>query len=220
MALSHKYLGTKYQGTWYHIPITKYEVQSTLNGTYADTAVPSAPSVTTQATGFSNRTSIYAVTALEAAETATTYTNGVDAISETQSVVIPVTNNVLYAANTDLASNEGIAINLNGLSKTFRQGQTYSGSTVTTVSDLVSYINGDTAWGSGLTVTATNAGWYRSNQLVNFTTGAGSAGTLSVTGSSTKLWYKLGSTTASILLNDITIYLINLKQIIDLFFNH
>ena len=30
--------------------ITKYEVQSTLNGAYADTAVPSAPTVTTQAT--------------------------------------------------------------------------------------------------------------------------------------------------------------------------
>ncbi|MBU93364.1 MAG: hypothetical protein CL723_02090, partial [Chloroflexi bacterium] len=92
---------------------------------------------------------------------------------------------------------EGVAISASSLSKTFIKGHTYDGSTVTTVSDLVSYINGDTSWGSGLTVTATNAGWYRSNQLVNYTTGTGSAATASVTGSSTKLWYKLGSTTAS-----------------------
>jgi len=193
-------VSTTYGQYVYVDAITKYEVQSTLNGTYADTAVPSAPSVTTQATGFSNRTSIYAVTALEAAETATTYTNGEDAISETQSVVIPVTNNVLYAANTDLASNEGIAINLNNLSKTFRQGQTYNGSTVTTVADLVSYINGDTSWGSDITVTATNTGFMRSNQTVNFTQAVtGNPGQVSVTNSSATLWFKLGSTSISVL---------------------
>jgi hypothetical protein len=178
--------------------VTKYEVQSTLNGAYADTAVPTAPSVTTQATAYTNRTSIYAVAALEAAETATTYTNGVDAISETQSVVIPVTNNVLYAANTDLGTNEGFAINLNGLSKTFRQGQTYNGSTVTTVADLVAYVNGDTSWGSDITVTATNTGFMRSNQTVNFTRAVtGNPGQVSVTGSNSKLWFKLGSTSIS-----------------------
>jgi hypothetical protein len=178
--------------------VTKYEVQSTLNGAYTDTAVPTAPSVTTQATAFTNRTSIYAVAALEAAETATTYTNGADAISETQTVVIPVTNNVLYAAKTDLASNEGFAINLNGLSKTFRQGQTYNGSTVTTVADLVAYVNGDTSWGSDITVTATNTGFMRSNQTVNFTRAVtGNPGQVSVTGSNSKLWFKLGSTSIS-----------------------
>jgi len=178
--------------------ITKYEVQSTLGGTYTDTAVPSAPSVTTQATGFSNRTSIYAVAALEAAETATTYTNGEDAISETQVVAIPVTNNVLYAAKTDLATNEGFAINLNGLSKTFRQGQTYNGSTVTTVADLVSYVNGDTSWGSDISITATNTGFMRSNQTVNFTRAVtGNPGQVSVTGSNAQLWFKLGSTSIS-----------------------
>ena len=98
---------------------------------------------------------------------------------------------------TALASGEGVAINVSSLSKTFKQGDTYSGSTVNTVAQLVDYINGDTSWGSGLTVTAENNGWMRSNQTVNFTTGAGSAGTVSVTGSSSKLWYKLGSTTVS-----------------------
>ena len=81
--------------------ITKYEVQSTLNGLYTDTAVPSAPSVTTQATAFSNRTSLYAVAAIEAAETTTTTTGST--VRETQVVTIPVTNNVLGAAETALA---------------------------------------------------------------------------------------------------------------------
>ena len=175
--------------------ITTYEVQSTLNGTYTDTAVPSAPTVTSKSEAHTNRTSLYAVAAIEAIETTTTTTG--TTVRETQVVTIPITNNVTGAAETVLATGEGVAISVSSLSKTFIKGHTYSGSTVTTVSDLVSYINGDTAWGSGLTVTATNAGWFRSNQLVNFTTGAGSAGTLSVTGSSTKLWYKLGSTTAS-----------------------
>ena len=175
--------------------ISKYEVQSTLNGTYTDTAVPSAPTVTSKSEAHTNRTSLYAVAAIEAAETTTTTTGST--VRETQVVTIPVTNNVLGAAETALASGEGVAINVSSLSKTFKQGDTYSGSTVNTVAQLVDYINGDTSWGSGLTVTAENNGWMRSNQTVNFTTGAGSAGTVSVTGSSSKLWYKLGSTTVS-----------------------
>jgi len=175
--------------------ISKYEVQSTLNGTYTDTAVPSAPTVTSKSEAHTNRTSLYAVAAIEAAETTTTTTGST--VRETQVVTIPVTNNVLGAANTTLGTGEGVAISVSSLSKTFIQGHTYSGSTVNTVAQLVDYINGDTTWGTGLTVTAENKGWMRSNQTVNFTTGAGSAGTVSVTGSSTKLWYKLGTTTTS-----------------------
>jgi len=194
-------VSTTYGQYVYVDAITKYEVQSTLNGTYTDTAVPSAPSVTTQATGFSNRTSIYAVTALEAAETATTYTNGSGAVSETQVVTMPVTNNVLGAAETNLSSLEGVAINVSSLSKTFKQGDTYSGSTVSTVAGLIDYINGDTSWGSGLTVTAGSGGWMRSNQTVSFTRGDGIVGSTSLITSGNSdgndLWYKLGSTYAS-----------------------
>jgi len=184
-------VSTTYGQYVYVDAITKYEVQSTLNGTYTDTAVPSAPSVTTQATGYSNRTSIYAVTALEAVETTTTGST----VRETVTYVIPVTENVLSAANTTLATGEGIAISVSSLSKTFNKGDTYSGSTVTTVSDLISYINGDTSWGSDLTVTAASGGYYRSNQNVNFTeANSGNPAQVSVTASSSKLWYKLGST--------------------------
>jgi hypothetical protein len=171
--------------------VTKYEVQSTLNGLYTDTAVPSAPSVTTQATAFSNRTSIYAVAALEAAETTTTGST----VRETYSFAIPVTDNILNAPNTALIANEGITINVSSLSKTFVKGDTNAGSTVSTVSDLISYVNGDTSWGSDLTITAVSGGYYRSNQTVNFTEAlTGNPAQVSVTGSSSKLWYKLGST--------------------------
>jgi len=181
--------------------ISKYEKQTELNGTYADTAVPSAPSVTDRSSAWTNRTSLYAVTALEAAETATTYTNGSGVVSETQVVTIPVTNNVLGAAQTTLAAGEGVAINVSSLSKTFKQGDTYSGSTVSTVAQLIDYIHGDTSWGSGLTVTAGSGGWYRSNQTVSFTRGDGAVGSTSlITGGNSggnDLWYKLGSTYAS-----------------------
>ena len=50
--------------------IDKYEVQGSANGVYTDTAVPSAPSVTTEATANSNKTSIYAVVAKQGAEVA------------------------------------------------------------------------------------------------------------------------------------------------------
>ncbi|MDC0878996.1 hypothetical protein OAP70_00500, partial [Flavobacteriaceae bacterium] len=171
--------------------VTKYEVQSTLNGLYTDTAVPSAPSVTTQATAFSNRTSIYAVAALEAAETTTTGST----VRETYSFAIPVIDNVLNAPETALIANEGITINVSSLSKTFVKGDTNAGSTVSTVSDLISYINGDTSWGSDLTITAVSGGYYRSNQTVNFTEAlTGNPAQVSVTSSSSKLWYKLGST--------------------------
>jgi len=145
--------------------ISKYEIQEELNGAYADTAVPSAPSVTDQDSAWTNRTSLYAVTALEAQETTTTGTT----IRETYTFAIPVIDNVLNAPETALIADEGIAINVSSLSKTFKKGDTYNGSTVTTVSDLISYIDGDTSWGSDLTVSASSGSYYRSNQTVNFT---------------------------------------------------
>jgi len=177
--------------------IDKYEVQGSANGVYTDTAVPSAPSVTTEATANSNKTSIYAVVAKQGAEVAadTGY-----ARSETLSQTFPVTNNSANQRDTQLSTNEGFAINVAGLSKSFMVGDSYSsaanGSTVQTVADLVAYINADTSW-SGLDISITasdNSGYLRSMQEVQFYDGAGAAKTISTGGS---LWYKLGSTTAS-----------------------
>ena len=172
--------------------IDKYEVQSTLNGAYTDTAVPSAPSVTTEATANSNSTSIYAIVAKQAAESSTSGST----VRETQTVVFPRINNGALAASTALGTAEGITIVVNGLSKTFKNGDTNGGSTVSTVADLVAYVNGDTSFGSDITITASENGYYRSLQTVNYTQGNGTAGATSLyTGRSNnnRLWYKLGS---------------------------
>ena len=172
--------------------IDKYEVQSTLNGAYTDTAVPTAPSVTTEATANSNKTSIYAIVAKQSAETTTSGST----VRETQTVVFPRTNNGALAASTALGTAEGITIVVNGLSKTFKNGDTNNGSTVSTVADLVAYVNGDTSFGSDITITASENGYYRSLQTVNYTQGNGTAGATSLyTGRSNndRLWYKLGS---------------------------
>jgi hypothetical protein len=169
--------------------IDKYEVQSTLNGAYTDTAVPSAPAVTTEATANSNSTSIYAIVAKQAAETTTTGST----VREAQTVVFPITSNSIQAPNTVLGSGHGININAAGLSKMWKAGDTNAGSTVSTVAELVSYIDGDTSWGSELTISASNEGYLKSNQTVNYTYGNGSAGSISLTGSAGNLWYNLGS---------------------------
>jgi hypothetical protein len=175
--------------------LDKYEVQSALNGAYTDTAVPTAPSVTTEATANSNSTSVYAIVAKQAAETSTSGST----IRETQTVVFPVTNNSIGVMESTLGGStttavEGIVINAAGLSKSFIQGTGAGGSTV---ASLIEYVNGDTSWGSELTITAENAGFLRSNQLVNYTYGDGSAGSISDAEGAGNLWYNLGSTTVS-----------------------
>ena len=78
-------------------------------------------------------------------------------------------------------------------------GDTYSGSangsTVATVADMVAYINADTTWDSAsIEVTASNAGYMRSLQTIEYTDDQGAALTVSANGN---IWYKLGTTTAS-----------------------
>ena len=176
--------------------LDKYEVQSTLNGLYTDTAVPSAPSVTTEATANSNSTSVYAIVAKQAAETAAS-TGATRNVTLTQT--FPITHNALNAANTQLTTNEGFAINVAGLSKSFMIGDTYSGaangSTVQTVADMIAFINADTTFDSAsIDITVSNNGFLRSLQEIQYTDDAGAALTVSASGN---IWYKLGSTTAS-----------------------
>ncbi|MDA9084508.1 hypothetical protein N9K10_03175, partial [Flavobacteriaceae bacterium] len=176
--------------------IDKYEVQASLNGVYTDTAVPAAPSVTTEATANSNKTSIYAIVAKQGAESAAS--TGASR-SETLTQTFPVTNNAIFQTGTALSANEGFAITLAGLSKSFMNGASYSGatngSTVTTVNDLIGLINADTSWsGTGVSVTASAAGYLRSLQEVVYTDDLGAAQAVSKAGN---IWFKLGSTSVS-----------------------
>jgi hypothetical protein len=173
--------------------IDKYEVQSALNGVYTDTAVPAAPSVTTEATANSNKTSIYAIVAKQGAESTTTGTE----VRETQTVVFPRTTNSLLVPQTQLITAEGLAFEIGGLSKTFKKGDLHNGSAVATVAELVAYVNGTTAFGSDITITASEAGYHMSQQSLSYTYGDGSAGSISLAGSAGNIWYNLGSTAVS-----------------------
>jgi hypothetical protein len=102
--------------------IDKYEVQGSANGVYTDTAVPTAPSVTTEATANSSKTSIYAVVAKQGAEVAAS--TGATRV-ETQTMAFPVTWSALGAGQTNLQTKEAFAINVAGLSKSFTQGDTW-----------------------------------------------------------------------------------------------
>jgi len=151
--------------------------------------------VTTEATANSNSTSIYAIAAVQAAESTTTGA----ARSETLTQTFPITNNAIYAANTQLTTNEGFAINVAGLSKSFMIGDVYgsaaNGSTVQTVADMIAFINADTSWSAtGVSITVSNDGFMRSLQELVYTDDLGAAQAVSANGN---IWYKLGSTTAS-----------------------
>ena len=86
----------------------------------------------------------------------------------------PITHNALNAANTQLTTNEGFAINVAGLSKSFMIGDTYSGaangSTVQTVADMIAFINADTTFDSAsIDITVSNNGFLRSLQEIQYT---------------------------------------------------
>jgi len=174
--------------------ITKYEKQGSLNGTYSDTAVPSAPTVTNQTEAWTNRTSLYAVAALEAQETSAT----VPAVNEKMTYITSRGHNGANAAATALGAGAAIFINVNGVSQTFGTNQSNGGTAYNTIAGLVSHIHGNTSFGSDITVTASEAGYKRSVQTINYTQGDGSAGSVSGrTGGTNTLWFKLGSTAVS-----------------------
>jgi len=111
-------------------------------------------------------------------------------VKERQTVVFPISNQGNGGASTVLTAGEGININVAGISVTWSQGDTNAGSTVTTLSDLVTYIDGATNWGSDLTITAANEGYERAVYRVNYSNADGSTGSTSTAG--TLFWY-LGS---------------------------
>jgi len=169
--------------------IDKLEVQTAIGGAYTDTAVPAAPTVTTEATANAAKATYYAVVAKQAAETSTSGST----VRETQTVVFPISNNAVQAPSSPVTG-DGIIINAAGLSKSFVTGASNNGSTVTSVAELVSYIDGDTSWGSELTISAENKGYLRSLQKINYNIGTGAAGSVSAAGD---LWFNLGSTVVS-----------------------
>jgi len=107
-------------------------------------------------------------------------------------------HNGANAKATDLGAGAAIFVNVNGVSKTFGTNQSNGGTAYTTIAGLISHLNGNTSFGSDITVTAGEGGFKRSVQTINYTQGDGSAGSVSArTGGTNTLWFKLGSTAVS-----------------------
>ena len=132
--------------------VTKLEIQSAYGGSYTDTTAsvtaPTAWDDTTAAANAVLRQSgtyagVYAYMFSRDASAAVTSTTGARA-NEYRTWVFDVGRNAGSYSDKNLATNEGLVVTYTGGSVTFKQGDTYNGSTVTTVDDLVAYMNADT----------------------------------------------------------------------------
>jgi hypothetical protein len=184
--------------------VTKLETQAAFGGTYtdvtADLTAPTAWDDTTAAGNADNFSGGY-----EGYYAYAFQQDGSDAVTSTSGARL--TENITYTfdtakaaasyADTALASNEGITIAYTGGNTTFKQGDTYNGSTVSTLDDLVAYINADTSLdGLGINLVADRAGYEKTLMTLNYTVSgdngaSNTTGTLSTVGN---IWYTVNTT--------------------------
>ena len=174
--------------------VTKLEIQSTYGGSYTDTTAsvtaPTAWDDTTAAANAVLRQSgtyagVYAYLFNRDASAAVTSTTGARS-NQYVTWAYDVGRNAASYSDKNLASNEGLTVTYTGGSVTFKQGDTYNGSTVNTVDQLVAYMNADTTLdGLGIDIQADRNAFERTLATVTFTQSTGSAqkaGTISGTG--------------------------------------
>ncbi len=164
--------------------VSKLEIQATYGGSYTDTtASMTAPTAWDDATAAANailRTSgtyagNYSYVFSRDASAAVTSTTGARS-SEVRTHVFDVGRSAGSYADVALASNEGIVIKYDGGTKTFKQGDTYNGSTVATIDQLVAYMNADTDLdGLGINVGASRAGFEQTLLTLTYTQSTGAA---------------------------------------------
>jgi hypothetical protein len=184
--------------------VTKLETQAAFGGTYtdvtADLTAPTAWDDTTAADNADNFSGGYQGYYAYAFSR-----DGSDAVTATSGARL--TENITYTfdtgkaaasyADTALATNEGITIAYTGGNTTFKQGDTYNGSTVATLDDLVAYINADTSLdGLGINLVADRAGYEKTLMTLNYTVSgdngaSNTTGTLSTVGD---IWYTVNTT--------------------------
>ena len=185
--------------------VTKLETQATFGGTYTDvTSSLTAPTAWDDTTAAGNADNFsggyegyYAYAFQRDGSAAVTSTTGARA-SEYRTYVFDVGRNTGGGTYDDkaLATNEGIVIAYVGGTKTFKQGDTYNGSTVTTVDQLVAYMNADTVLdAAGVDVISDRTGFEKTLVTLNFTQSAQSgnatvAGTIS-DGSAKQITYSV-----------------------------
>jgi hypothetical protein len=174
--------------------VTKLEIQSDYGGSYTDTTAsvtaPTAWDDTTAAANAVLRQSgtyagIYSYMFSRDASDAVTNTTGARA-AEYRTWAYDVGRNAGSYSDKALATNEGITVSFTGGTAVFKQGDTYNGSTVNTVDQLVAYMNADTNLDAiGIDIQADRAAFERTLATVTFTQSTGSAakpGTISGTG--------------------------------------
>jgi len=160
--------------------VTKLEIQSAYGGAYTDTtsSLPTAAFTrnASAATDLSSNYTGYLVYLWNVDANAGT-TTGARA-SEVRTHVFDVGRELGTYADKPLAENEGIVIKYDGGTKTFKQGDSYNGSTVTTVDQLVAYMNADTALDAvGIDITADRAAFEKTLLTLNYTQSTGAAAT-------------------------------------------
>jgi hypothetical protein len=173
--------------------VTKLETQATYGGTYTDVTsslvAPTAWDDTTAAGNADNFSGqyegYYAYAFIRDGSAAVTSTAGARA-NEVRTYAYNVGRNAASYSDKPLASGEGLTLSYTGGSTTWKQGDTYNGSTVTTVDQLVAYMNADTSLDAlGIDIVADRSGFEQTLLTFAFTQSTGSAqvaGTTSGTG--------------------------------------
>jgi len=174
--------------------VSKLEIQSTYGGSYTDTtASVTAPTAWDDSTAAANAVlrqsgtyaGVYAYMFSRDASAAVTSTTGARA-NEVRTYTYNVGRTAASYADKNLAANEGLTLAYTGGSTTWKQGDTYNGSTVNTVDQLVAYMNADTTLDAlGIDIIADRSGFEQTLLTFAFTQSTGSAqvaGTTSGTG--------------------------------------
>ena len=132
--------------------VSKLETQATYGGAFTDvTTSLTAPTAWDDTTAASNAaafgspyTGYYAYAFDRPTVTAVTATTGART-NEVRTYAYDVGRQASTYSDLSLASNEGLVVKYDGGTLTFKQGDTYNGATVSTVDQLVAYINADTS---------------------------------------------------------------------------
>jgi hypothetical protein len=175
--------------------VSKLETQATYGGAFTDvTTSLTAPTSWTDANAATNAAILssgyqgyYAYAFNNDAVVGEELTTGARSFQAT-TYVYDVGRNAASYTELALATNEGFTLNYTGGSTTWKQGDTYNGSTVTTVDQLVAYMNADTSLDAlGIDVQADRDAWYKTLLTMTYeksaTNGlANVAGTTSGTG--------------------------------------
>ena len=184
--------------------VDKLETQATYGGAFTDVTTslvaPTAWDDTTAATNAaiftSTYTGYYAYAFDRPTVTAVTATTGAR-LTENRTNTFDVNHLAGSYATPVLGTSEGLVVAYAGGSTTFKQGDVYNGSTVTTVDQLVNYINADTSLdGIGINLIADRAGYEKTLMTINYTVSAlnGSSNTTGTLSGVGDIWYTLNKT--------------------------